>query len=170
MRHLFLILMALVTFTSSAQAILEFRASYTNMDLEYDPQLGNEPALSGLGVDAIVSLPLFPFAFGVRHEALSGDDGAELDLDRTSAILSFRIIDTLVLAGFIATYGLSHDSELNNANLEIDSSYTVGVEAGVKFIGNYVFAGELGYSSIESENPNRDMTGPYMKAHIGVTF
>ena len=72
MKYLVLLLTAFTVFSSSAHAIFEFRASYTTVDGEFDG--GGDADLSGLGVDAIVSIPLFPIAGGIRHEILEDSD------------------------------------------------------------------------------------------------
>jgi len=179
MKHIFLSLLAFGLFTSTANALIEVRANYTSFDAEIDD--GTPPSfevsLAGFGADAIVSLPMFPLAFGLRYENLSGDrSNTDYDFSRTAALVSWRLIDTGVLVGILGTYGLSHNAEVSSSGitteLDIKSSYSAGVEAGVKFIGNFLFAGELGYMMVKDDSGTQDMdiTGPYFKAHIGYIF
>src|SRR5438132_206416 len=66
----------------------------------------------GAGLDIIVSLPMIPFGFGLRTEDMklsaseSGID-AEIKYNRTAAIINYRLIDTIVHFGPIATIGMS---------------------------------------------------------------
>jgi hypothetical protein len=177
---------------STSHAIFEVRANYGLQVV--DPKVAtNYPSLSqltGYGLDGIVSLPLFPLAFGMRYEQLGFNESnsvAELDvnLDRVSALVSVRIIDTLLFIGGIGTLGLNHtgsqminDKTNNNLDVsedvDVDVSFTLGLEAGVKIAG-LLLGGEAGYSSMTIKNSSSsqedlELNGAYLKAHVGINF
>ena len=110
---------------------------------------GDAPGLIptvGLGVDAIVELPMIPFGFGIRTEdmklsASTSNIDAEIKFNRTAVLLNYRLIDTIVHFGPIASFGIAHSGsmslreggvtrvELTPSSL---SSYSLGLELGVK--------------------------------------
>ena len=219
---LFLLLICFQGFQNSAHAIVEVRVHYGSQDtgsnlldkgtLKISRQSGvsakilnaSSPLvldglklseLKGLGVDGIISLPLFPLAFGLRHEALgarghvsvksegnsiSGDEGGKVDVDlkRTAALLSWRIIDTLFFIGAIGTFGLHHegqtqivfDGETRKFKSDISHSYSLGIEAGGKLLG-WLFGAEVGHFTIADKGVGRiKYGGTYGKIHLGVDF
>ncbi|MGZ3744252.1 MAG: hypothetical protein ACXVB1_12505 [Pseudobdellovibrionaceae bacterium] len=145
----------------------------------------------GLGADVIVSPPLFPIGFGLRYEnmgvsASSGSLEFKANYTRTAILLNYRLIDTLVFLGPIFSYGLSHSGSVKalNGGTEIAnfgsskiSSYSVGLEAGVKLIGINVGA-EAGYQDFrwkdaqDSTNTlatqDINMSGSYVKVLLGI--
>jgi hypothetical protein len=147
----------------------------------------------GVGLDAIVKLPLIPIGFGVRYEGikLSGDNATsstEIKYTRTALLLNYRLIDTIVHFGPIASYGLSHTGSLSVSEAGIGkvdlapstmSSYSVGLELEVKplIVLPLIVGAEAGYMSFKWDGVNNsfdnskkdvDLSGTYMKVFIGL--
>ncbi len=147
----------------------------------------------GVGLDAIVSLPLIPIGFGVRYEGikLTGDNASsstEIKYTRTALLLNYRLIDTIVHFGPIASYGLSHTGNLTikeNGTTKVDlapssmTSYSVGLELEVKplIVIPLIVGGEVGYmsfkwngvtNSIDNSKKDVDLSGTYMKIFLGI--
>lgn len=149
-----------------------------------------------LGFDGIVKVPMIPIGFGLRYESLeeSGNafaQKADLEASRFSLLLNYRFIDTLVYAGVLATYGLSHEMTLkiptDPEKITSDSgkSYSIGVEGGVK-LGLFRLGAEVGqmvlkYTDLKDATgitPNKngrsineiDLSGLYYKLVLGVGF
>ncbi len=170
-----------------AQAIVQVRAHYGLQTVNPD-QVSSFPAfskLSGYGGDLIISPPLFPLAFGVRYEQMSAEESNSygkitMDLNRTSALLAYRLIDTLIFAGAIGTYGLNHGGEqkldvtgvgITKVKNDVSGSYSIGVEGGVKLIG-FILGAEVGYLglNITSSSAKQKLDGVYTKLHLGYDF
>jgi hypothetical protein len=147
----------------------------------------------GVGADAIVKLPLIPFGFGLRYEGikLTGDNttmNTEIKYTRTAVLVNYRLIDTIVHFGPIASYGISHTGSLsikenNNTVVELApttmSSYSAGLELEVKplIIIPLIVGAEAGYmsfkwtdvtNSIDSSKKDVDLSGTYIKVFIGL--
>ncbi|MCB0365091.1 MAG: hypothetical protein H6624_10235 [Bdellovibrionaceae bacterium] len=179
---------ALITLAAQpAHALIQLRASYGLNTVKPD-QIGSYPTLSkltGFSADLIVSPPLFPFAFGVRHEILGAEESnsygkLSVDMTRTSALVSFRLIDTLIFVGAIGSYGLSHGGDQTleisgggktTADIDTSGSYSIGVEAGMKLVG-FLVGAEVGYLGLEiGEGANKQkLDGAYTKVHVGLDF
>lgn len=170
-----------------AHALIQIRASYGLNTVKPD-QIGSYPTLSkltGFSADLIVSPPLFPLAFGVRHEILGAEESnsfgkLSVDMTRTSGLVSFRLIDTLIFVGAIGTLGISHGGDQTlevsgggktTADIDTSGSYSVGVEAGVKLVG-FLVGAEVGYLGLEiGEGANKQkLDGAYTKVHVGLDF
>ncbi|MCC7405903.1 MAG: hypothetical protein IT288_16020 [Bdellovibrionales bacterium] len=170
-----------------ASALIQIRASYGLQTVNPD-QIGSYPTLSkltGMSADLIISPPLFPLAFGVRHEILGSEESnsygkLSVDVTRTSGLVSFRLLDTLIFVGAIGTIGVSHGGETKleisgggttTADNDISGSYSVGVEAGVKLVG-FLVGAELGYMGLTTgKSPNEQkLDGAYTKVHVGLDF
>lgn len=149
----------------------------------------------GAGLDVIITLPLIPVGFGLRTEDMklsvssSGID-AEVKYNRTALILNYRLIDTIVHFGPIATVGLSHSGSMNikeNGNTVVDlspgslSSYSLGLELLVKpfVVLPLTIGAEAGYmnfkwgqvtNSVDSTQKDIDLSGTYIKAFLGLDF
>ncbi|MEQ1723768.1 MAG: hypothetical protein ABL930_11370 [Pseudobdellovibrio sp.] len=156
----------------------------------------NAPAIIptfGLGADAIVELPFFPLGVGLRMEdmklsASTSSIDAELKYTRTALILNYRLIDTIVHFGPIATFGISHTGSMSikeNGTSRVDlspgslSSYSVGVELGIKplVVLPLKVGAEAGYMSfnwgkvtntIDSSQKDIDLSGVYLKVFLGL--
>jgi hypothetical protein len=164
-------------------------------------------SISGLNVDAILSLPMVPFGFGLRYETLSDSKStnfaastASLDtkvkFDRVALLVNYRVIDTLVYLGPIATFGISNSSKLSiecpgcttstpfNGKAGSASSYSIGLEGGAKLL-SFRAGAELGYSSMVAKDFNEggtvakddagtpikvEMNGVYAKILLGLGF
>lgn len=202
MKHLLLCVLALGFFSSQkAHALFDARLTYgllaSKPDLTalYTGASSNLPTVTptyGLGADVIVMPPLFPIGFGLRYENMGVDassNGLEFkgNYTRTSLLLNYRLIDTLIYLGPIFSYGLSHSGSLKlvqNGTNQSDfssnsmSSYSIGVEAGVKLIGFRVGA-EVGYEDFRwnsatdstgniTSSQNINMSGSYAKVMVGI--
>lgn len=193
-------LIALLTI-NSANALVEARLSYG--------LLGSKPDLAaiyngttavpaivpnmGVGVDALFIIPIVGLGGGIRYENLgftASSNGLEYksQITRTSLVVNYRIINTLMYLGPIATLGMSHSNNIkwtdsNPAGLSADltpdsaSSYSVGLEAGVSLLG-FIIGAEAGYQNLkwnslkDSKNvitttPDLDMSGTYAKIMFG---
>lgn len=170
-----------------AQALIQIRASYGLQTVNPD-QIGSFPALSkltGFSGDFIFSPPLFPLAFGLRHEIMKAEESNSygkltMDLTRTSGLVSFRLIDTLIFVGAIGSVGISHGGEQKTEitgvgtttyNNDVSGSYSVGVEAGVKLIG-FLVGAEIGYLGLKvgGTGTEQKLDGAYTKVHLGLDF
>lgn len=201
MKHFILIAMTLMTATlisAPAHALFEARVTYGLLGSkpEMAPLFTGSPTLPsiaptyGLGADVIVSPPLFPIGFGLRYENMGLDvasNGIEFKADytRTALIVNYRLINTLLFVGPIFSYGISHSGSVKalqngteTANMSSDaiSSYSAGLEAGVKLIGFHLGA-EAGYQDFRWKNAhdktgniadqNINMSGTYAKILLG---
>lgn len=191
----------------SAWALFEVRLTYGSLASQQDLQTicqgscaapNNAPAIVptfGMGIDAIVSLPLIPFGIGLRTEDMklsAATSGIEADLkfNRTAVLINYRLIDTIVHFGPIASFGLSHSGSMNikeagNSVVELSpgalSSYSLGFELKVKplIVIPISIGAEAGYMSfkwgdvtntIDSSNKNIDLSGTYLKVLLGLDF
>ncbi len=198
----FLFLLLAIFSVHSAHALVEARLSYgllgsnPNLASIYDPA-GTTAVPSivpnmGLGIDAIFVIPVIGLGGGLRYENLgftASSNGLEYksQITRTSLVVNFRLINTLIYLGPIATIGLSHSNNIkwtdSNTNLSADltpdsaSSYSVGLEAGVTLLG-FVIGAEAGYQNLKwstlkdskgliTSNPDLDMSGTYAKIMFG---
>lgn len=149
-----------------------------------------------LGFDAIVKAPLFPLGVGLRYETLEEEksefnEKAELEASRFSLLLNYRFIDTLLYAGVLGTFGISHDMTLNiptdpeKITSDSATSYSLGVEGGVK-LGLFRVGAEVGqmFMTFDDLKNNAgvtpvkngrsiseiDLSGLYYKIVVGVGF
>lgn len=191
---------ALILIGHQAHSIVELRGSYTLLSSSpdlvslYTGAASAVPSVTptvGLGADIIVSLPLVPVGFGLRYENQAIDASTstlkfETSFTRTSLILNYRLIDTLLFVGPIFTYGLSDSTSLkftttggtpvSNYTAGSTSSYSIGLEAGVKLL-TFLVGGEVGYLDYRWKD-SRDsvgtggtkdinMSGSYIKVLFG---
>lgn len=201
MKHFLLLALTIITgslFATPAHAIFEVRLTYGLLASKPDlaplftgnPEVPTVAPTYGLGADAIISPPLFPFGFGIRYESMGVDastSGIEFkaNYSRTALLLNYRIIDTLLFLGPIFTYGISHSGDIKALQNDVEtasfssnkiSSYSIGLEAGVKLIGFHLGA-ELGYQdfrwkdSVDSTgniaNQDINLSGSYAKVLLG---
>jgi len=201
MKRILLFAFTLITgslISAPAHAIFEARLSYGLLGSKQDlaplfPGQSSIPTITptyGLGADVIISPPLFPIGFGLRYENMGVDvtsSGLEFKANytRTAILLNYRLIDTLLFLGPIFSYGISHSGEIKAITNGVEtanyssskvSSYSVGLEAGVKLIGFHVGA-EVGYEDFHWKEahdktgnlPDADinMSGSYAKVLLG---
>jgi len=151
------LLLVLLLFPLSSWALVTARATYGGLvakDVLSEACAGTSCAttapamipLYGLGADLIVKLPLIPIGFGVRYEnlglsATSGSVEGAAKLTRTSALINYRFIDTIIHFGLIGSYGLSHSGNMSvksGGTNVVDYSgdnfttYSAGLELEVK--------------------------------------
>ena len=156
----------------------------------------NAPAIVptfGTGLDVIVSLPMIPIGFGIRTEDMkliasaSGVD-AEVKYNRTALLLNYRLIDTIIHFGPIASIGLSHSGSMSikeNGTTRVDlapgslSSYSLGFELLAKplIVIPITVGAEAGYmsfkwgqvtNSVDSTQKDVDLSGTYIKVFLGI--
>ena len=199
------VFIALMSAPLSSWALFEARLTYgslaSNQDLSSICQgscttpsgaPGIVPTV-GLGVDAIVALPMIPIGFGIRTEdmklsASTSSIDAEVKFNRTAVLLNYRLIDTIVHFGPIASIGISHTGNMNlkeGGSTKVDltpgslSSYSLGLELGVKplIVVPITVGAEAGYmsfkwgdvtNSIDSSVKDVDMSGYYLKVFLGL--
>jgi hypothetical protein len=147
----------------------------------------------GVGIDAIVELPMIPVGFGIRTEdmklsASTSSIDAEIKFNRTAVLLNYRLIDTIVHFGPIASFGISHSGNMTLkeggvTRVELAptslSSYSLGLELGVKplVVLPLKLGAEAGYmsfkwgdvtNSVDSTVKDVDMSGYYLKVFLGL--
>jgi hypothetical protein len=183
---------------SSAHALIEARLTYGV--LASKPDLASiyngatsVPAVApnaGIGFDAIFVVPVVGIGGGIRYEnmgfnASSGSLEYKSQVTRTSLIVNYRLIDTVMYLGPIATMGMSHSNSIKwtEGGTTADfspgstSSYSVGLEAGVGLLG-FLVGAEAGYqnmkwnkvkdaNNIVTGTPDLDMSGTYVKIVLG---
>lgn len=202
-----LTILALLVAPTSAWALFEARLTYGSLASQQSLENicqgscttpSNAPAIVptfGMGLDAIVTLPVIPFGFGLRTESMklnasTSNIDADLHFDRTALLINYRLINTIVHFGPIASIGLGHSGGLNikeGGTTKVDlspgsvSSYSLGLELEVKplIILPLVVGAEAGYMSfkwgevtnnIDSSKKDIDLSGTYLKAFIGLDF
>ncbi len=147
----------------------------------------------GTGLDAIVKLPLIPIGFGLRYEkhglaTSSSNIEASINYSRTAILVNYRLLDTIIHFGPIASYGISHSGSFTikeGGVPKVDvtpssmTSYSLGLELEVKplIIIPLIVGAEVGYmgfkwndskNSIDNTSKNIDMSGTYMKVFLGI--
>lgn len=147
----------------------------------------------GTGLDAIVKLPLIPIGFGLRYEkhgltTSSSNIEASINYSRTAILVNYRLLDTIIHFGPIASYGISHSGNFSikeGGISKVDvtpssmTSYSLGLELEVKplIIIPLIVGAEVGYmgfkwndsrNSIDNTSKNIDMSGTYMKVFLGI--
>lgn len=144
----------------------------------------------GLTMDAIVTIPVVGLGAGIRNEdmKISYDSdvlGIENSFKRTSIIVNYRLLNTVVYVGPIFTLGVNHSNKLKLSNggaayseIKSDkvSSYSAGLEVGAGLLGLMAGA-EVGYMSMKYKDAtdsmdttkvhDLDMSGNYVKLFVG---
>lgn len=178
-----------------AKALVEIKAGYGTLASganvkDFQSSAPSGVPLLGLTLDGIVTVPVVGIGGGLRLEDLKiGYDANSIDVEskltRTSLIVNYRLINTLLYLGPIVTYGLSHTNNIsmealgtkvNDIKSTSVSSYSIGLEAGAKLVGFQV-GGELGYmdlrykdakDSIGGGTHDINMSGNYLKIFVGI--
>ncbi len=194
--------LAVLSWTSGAWALIEGRVRYGALVSSPDLKklyTGAEtlPSVApsyGLGFEAIVSPPLVPIGVGLRYETTGlklsqGSLEFATEFTRTALVVNYRIIDTLLFLGPIASYGISHSNsikvksggtEISNFSSGSPSSYTVGLEGGTHLLGILVGA-EVGYEYFMLKDAKDtgtaalpktdiDLSGTYFTLMAGFSF
>lgn len=186
MKKLFLIFVAPLLISLNANALFEIRAGYgVQTPGEQDlTSTSNLSTMTGFNVDAIVEIPMVPVGLGLRYEDMGFDLDqpgftASSEMQRTSILVNYRLIDMFLYFGPIASIGLINDASISSAvgNAEFTSSmtYSLGVEGGVS-LGLIQVGAELGYLSADFEEdtnfgfPDLDLSGIYGKVLVGFGF
>lgn len=179
----------LLFYQNPAHALIEVRLNYGGQGVKPDrlhPNVPQVSSLSGWGVDAIVSLPLYPVVFGLRYEMLQDKKEhkafgqIEVDFKRLSLLLGWRPIDRLFFVGAVGTLGLAHGGETRAMPREfppqkfksdISHSYSLGIEGGVK-LTRYFVGAEMGTFSMidKGTQSHQKYEGVYFKLHLGINF
>ncbi len=201
-----LMLIALLTIPTTSQAWFTVRGSaglmtHDSRDVnnELKTKTVNEIYVHGIyGADAILNPESFPLGLGIRYEAGSVDvttgnknqypkNKASLSVSRLAAIATLRPINKDVFFGAIGTYGLSHTQSLktttDSATMDYKggtaTSYTAGVEFGLRPGKIIEMGGELGFEvydvkGMTDDNSgstlNMDLHGPYVLLHLGISL
>lgn len=201
-----LTLISLFTFSSVTQAsLLELRGAYTILQSKPEeinnangPGFPQFEQMTGFSADAMTNLPAMPVGLGVRFERFSTDaSNASGSIDgkfeRTSLLISKRIIDTGLYFGSIATIGLTNQLNYDETVLGTKTSYkatsgltaSLGVEGGLNLgiikagiEAGYLYAplGKLKYSNgtdvvnVDGSNTKVDLSAPYARAVVGIGF
>lgn len=200
MKHL-LLAFCLLLISPLSHALIDFRVGYGTMiskpDLGKiysgtDSDIPSAAPSAGLNVDVIATIPIVGLGAGLRYEDFkidydSGGFTVENSFKRTSMIVNWRLIDTLLYVGPILTYGMNHTNKIkftSGAGTLMDissssvSSYSVGLEAGAKLIGLRAGA-EVGYmnmtykdatDSVTAGKADLNMSGNYVKVMVGFGF
>ena len=153
---------------------------------------------SGLGFDGLFNIPMIPIGFGLRYEKLSttGKQGGSFDYEtgfsRLGLLVNYRLIDTGMYAGPIASIGFSDSATYSQSSggsstdftSSNKTSFSIGFEGGAKF-DMFMLGGELGYLSanygVPKNNSNDllnssgesvplDFSGVYAKIQAGFSF
>jgi hypothetical protein len=197
-KFLFIVFLGIQAWALPSQALIEARG-FVGLNTTNPGDLNNltspPVALAGLlayGADVIVSPPLLGVGFGLRYEAAGqkvAAGGAEIDLKatRVAAVVNYRLIETGIFLGPIATLGLTHSLSLaatgSGYGSSIDgsnaTSYSLGVEGGVNLLG-LVLGAEVGYQAWTVKelksggsviaDKKADLTGIYARAFVGFGF
>ncbi|HEX7672970.1 MAG TPA: hypothetical protein VF412_02295 [Bdellovibrio sp.] len=207
MKKIFLIIalsiVGVLVSSQEANALVDLRLNYgllvSNTDLNaLCPTCGGSiPSIVptyGLGGDIVVNLPipLVP-GFGLRYENLgltASGNGIDFKASssRTSLLLNYHLIDTLIYLGPIATYGLSHSVSMKatqNGTDQADfgggsqTSFSLGLEGGVH-LAEFIVGGEVGYLDYRWKNAKDstgnagtqdiNLSGAYLKFAVGYSF
>lgn len=200
MKHL-LLAFCLLLISPLSHALIDFRVGYGTMiskpDLGKiytgtDSDIPSAAPSAGLNVDVIATIPIVGLGAGLRYEDFKIDYDSsgftvENSFKRTSMIVNWRLIDTLLYVGPILTYGMNHTNKIkftSGAGTLMDissssvSSYSVGLEAGAKLIGLRAGA-EVGYmnmtykdatDSVTAGKADLNMSGNYVKVMVGFGF
>ncbi|MBX9766199.1 MAG: hypothetical protein K2X47_02920 [Bdellovibrionales bacterium] len=153
-------------------------------------------SLAGLlayGAEVIVAPPLLGVGFGLRYEAAgqkveTGSASLDIKATRIAGVVNYRLIETGLFLGPIATVGLSHTLSASAAASTAGTSFSgsnatsfsLGVEGGVNLLG-LILGAEVGYQSwIVNEikdnggavvaNTKADLSGLYARAVVGFGF
>lgn len=194
--HLIYISIFALFLSQQSLALVEARLGYgilnskPNLGNFYGGDLPTAVPNAGLTFDAVVTIPLVGLGGGLRYENMNvAYDSSVLDvkneLKRTSVIINYRLLDTLIYLGPILTYGISHSNEIKLSSNGTDiskitsdsvSSFSYGVEAGASLIG-FIIGAEVGNMQMkyknakDSINPSEihdlDMSGTYAKLFVG---
>lgn len=183
-----------------ALAIVEARVTYGALSSSPDlakvdvssgaSAIPSAAANYGVGADLLIIVPFLGLGGGLRYENMgfkinSNGFAYKTTTTRTSLLLNYRLIDTLLYLGPIFSYGISHSNNMtasyanNAADMSPDSasSYTAGLEVGAK-LGGFILGAEMGYQSFKwdkmtdknnfiTTTPDLDMSGSYFKIALG---
>lgn len=201
----FVFFAALTSVPTSAWALFEARLTYGSLVSQQsltDICQGSCTAPSdapsivptfGLGADAIVNLPFVPVGIGIRYEDMklstsSANIEADLKYKRTALLINYRLIDTILHVGPIASIGISHSGSMNlkeggteriNLSSGSVSSYSLGLEVGAKplIVIPIKIGAEAGYmmydwgkmtNSVDGTQKDINLSGYYLKVFLGL--
>ena len=186
MKKLFLIFAAPLLISLNANALFEIRAGY-GVQTPGDQDISatqNLSSMSGYNLDAIVEIPMVPVGLGLRYENMGFDFNQsgvplESEMQRTSLLVNYRIIDLFLYFGAIGSVGLVNNASVSSPGsaTEYKSSmtYSIGVEGGLS-LGLMQVGAEVGYLGANFEEDTNfsaadlDLSGMYAKILVGVGF
>ncbi len=190
--------LALQAWALPSYALIEGRA-FVGLNSVNPGDLNNltSPAVSlaGLlayGADVIVSPPMMGVGFGLRYEAAgqkvtAGSAEIDLSASRIAGVVNYRLIDTGIFLGPIATVGLSHSLTMSAKGSSFgtsiegakSTSFSIGAEGGITLVG-FVLGAEVGYQSWTFDevksggtaiaNTKANLGGLYARALVGFGF
>lgn len=200
-----MILLLTILTPLSSWALFEARLSYgaLNSSQAYDSVCqgscaspSSAPGVAptyGTGGDAILKLPFIPVGLGVRYENMGlAAEASSMNVDvkytRTAVLVNYRLIDTIIHFGPIASYGISHTGSMTikeggvtkvDLNPTTLTSYSIGLEIEVKplVVLPLVIGAEAGYmgfnwngvtNSIDNSKKDVDLSGTYLKLFLGL--
>ena len=199
MKKILVVLTLFMMFSIQAQALIEARLSYGFLGSKPDlSQVYSGPSsipvvapVYGVGADILFNFPLSSWGVGLRYENLNLKvSNSTLDISiatsRSALVVNYRIINTLVFLGPIATYGLTHSgtvkvkengTEISNISAGSYSSYSIGLEGGISLVG-LLLGAEIGNESFVFNNTSDsgsagrppgslNMSGLYGKVMVG---
>ncbi|MBY0315314.1 MAG: hypothetical protein K2Q26_07330 [Bdellovibrionales bacterium] len=177
-----LLVLLMMCFSFQSQALFEIRAGYGSNTLDEDAYLTSEfGKLKGFNLDAIIEPPLITdLGFGLRYETMEMELkglGADVEMDRLSLLINYRVIDFLAYLGFIGTYALTNDMKYVagsfSEDLDDKATYTIGVEGGVNLalFSLGVEVGKMFGEARQSSNGGTiELDGLYFKGILGIGF
>lgn len=183
MRVLFSLIVITALFTSNpASALFELRGHVgaigngPDFTSQTAGLVGKVPALPVVGLDIIVTPPLFPVGLGVRFDTIGGsleNNGisAAVTSQVTSLLVNYRVLDSFLWVGAIGSYGLSTSNTrtisgggFTVAENPTGSAYSIGLEGGLSLLGFKVGL-EVGQQGLTVGGEN--LGGAYSKVLIG---
>jgi hypothetical protein len=188
MKKLFLAFFLPFAISTSAHALVQVRVGYgvqTPSDTNYQPNQALS-SMHGYNLDALVNIPLVPVGLGLRYENMGFDLSsagvdASSNMQRTSLLVNYRIIDFFFYLGGIGSIGFANSANITTPSGTPDFkyksslTYSVGVEGGIS-LGLMKLGAELGYLGANFAddaglgNPDLDLSGVYAKAIVGFGF
>lgn len=197
----------IVAFASpfASASLLELRAGFSVLQAKPDEINENNGAsfpqfekMDGFSADAVATLPAMPIGLGVRFERFNaeGSNSAgsfDAKFERTSLLVSKRLVDTGLYFGGVLTIGLTNQLNHEQTVSGTRTSYkatsgataSAGVEGGLKLgflrVGaeaGYLYAplGKLKYSNgtdvinVDGSKIAVDLNGPYARVNLGFGF
>lgn len=145
-----------------------------------------------IGADLLIMLPFLP-GIGARYESMGmsikeGKYEFAASHSRTAVLMNYRLIDTIIFLGPIASYGVGHSTSVKIKEPTKETEWVsgtvmssqVGLEFGIKLFG-FMLGAEGGYevykwkdagdpSGTVTTKKDIDMSGGYAKILLGISI